>query len=473
MSMDELSEIVGSANVFRRKDDIARYDYDGRQGGGRAAAVVRPASTAQVSAIMRLAAARQLPLVLQGGRTGLVGAGLADGHIVISLERLSRTPTIDVANRTATVDAGVHLSQLNAAAAEHGLCFPIDLGADPMIGGMVATNTGGARLLRYGDVRRNLLAAEVVLADGNGTVLEAGRALWKDNSGLDLKQLWVGSAGSMGVITRATLALQPLPARRLTAFLTLEKSEAALDLLLALEAQLGSLLTAFEGISREALTATFAHVPNLRKPFADVAPAYAVLVEISAGRGFSETMLEELLSASLEPFLDGAAPPVRDVAIDGGDSLWAIRHSVPEGLRAAGRVVGCDVALPRGKVMQFRADLKARLADTAPQLLVHDFGHIGNGGLHFNLVWPSESGAYDPEIGERARNLVFEAATKEYQGSFSAEHGLGPVNRPHYSRLISQAERDLAGRLQRLVAPVQLGRVDFGADVRHGAARPK
>lgn len=464
MTLDAFAAIVGDAHLLRAPGDLARYDVDGRQGGGAALAVLRPGSTAEVSALMRAAAAEGIRLVPQGGRTGLVGAGLAKGEVVLSLERLNRAPAIDALNRSAEADAGVALSTLNEAAGRHGLFFPIDLGADPSIGGMVAANTGGARLLRYGDVRRNLLAAEVVLADGQGTIVELGRALWKDNSGLDLKQLWVGGAGSMGVVTRATLALQPRPAAVVTAMLALDRPEAAIQLLERLEADFGAMLTAFEGMSYAALDAAFEHVARLRNPFAAGVPPYAVLIELSAGGAFGEDMLEEALAASLTSFMEGEYASVSDVAIDRRDGLWAIRHAVPEGLRARGRVIGCDIALRRGDVMRFRVDVVARLAAAAPMLQLHDFGHIGDGGLHYNLVWPADVAPFDPVVAERARAIVFDAACNDYGGSFSAEHGIGPVNLHYYARFAPAAERRLAGGIQGLIAPQRIGRVDFGME---------
>jgi FAD/FMN-containing dehydrogenase len=380
---------------------------------------------------------------------------------VLSLERLNRPPVIDTANRTVTADAGVLLSEINAAAAEHGLFFPIDLGADPSVGGMVAANTGGARLLRYGDVQRNLLGLEVVLADADATLLRLGNGLWKDNSRLDLKQLWAGSGGAMGVVTAATLALQPLPGARVTAMLALDRAEAAMDLIPLLEADFGTLLTAFEGMSRAALEAAFAHVPRLRQPFAAGVPDYAVLIELAGGRALSEDMLEEALAASLAVQMEG---PIRDVAIDRRDGLWAIRHAIPEGLRASGKVIGCDISLRRGDAMRFRAEMAARLAETAPMLRLCDFGHVGDGGLHFNLVWPHDAGPYDAAIAEQARALVFDTVTGEFGGSFSAEHGLGPVNAAYYARLVPAEERRLAGRVQRLIAPHRIGRMDFGME---------
>nr|MBA4770379.1 FAD-binding oxidoreductase [Sphingobium sp.] len=460
-----LSAIVGAGQVLTDADDMAGYRVDGRgEGGGVPGAVVRPGDADQLSALMRLAAETGTRVVVQGGRTGLAGAGLASesgGDIIVNLDRLSGHIAIDPVNRTATVDAGVRLSALNAAAADHGLFFPIDLGADPSIGGMIAANTGGARLLRYGDVRANLMALDYVAADARGTRQSLGAPLWKDNSGLDLKQMLVGSGGSIGIVTRATVALHPLPATRMTALIALRDPASALTLLLALEAGFGSLLSAFEGISAPALAAALSHVPGLRAPFPG-APAYAVLIELSAASAFDDAFLEERLFALLEPLMDGPDAPVADAAIDHRDGLWAIRHAVPEGLRACGTVVACDIALCRGDVMRFRADMADRLAKAVPALVPHDFGHIGDGGLHYNLVWPHAAGTPDKDAIEQARTIIFDAVVREYGGSFSAEHGIGPRNIAHYPRFVPAGVRRLAGAIQRLMAPHPIGRIDFG-----------
>ncbi|MEE4450739.1 FAD-binding oxidoreductase [Novosphingobium resinovorum] len=463
--LPRLEAIVGAGQVLTAPDDVAGYRSDGRgAGGGVPLAVVRPATADEVSALVRLAAAEGVRLVVQGARTGLAGAGLAgEEDLVVNLDRLSRRIAIDPVNRSATVDAGVRLSALNAAAAEHGLFFPIDLGADPSLGGMVAANTGGARLLRYGDVRANLMALDVVMADAEGTRLTLGAPLWKNNTGLDLKQLLVGSGGSMGIVTQVTVALQPLAAVQLTAMVALRDPGAAVDLLGAVESGLGTLLSAFEGIGPAALEAALGHVPGLRAPFAQV-PPYAVLLEISAGAMFEAEWLEERLANLLAPLMEGEDAPIIDVAIDHRDGLWHIRHAVPEGLRASGTVVACDIALKRGDVMRFREDMAARLAAAVPALVPHDFGHIGDGGLHYNCVWPRAAGPVDVAAVERARAIIFDAVVREYGGSFSAEHGIGPRNIAHYPRFVPAPVRRLAGAVQRLFAPVPGGRIDFGME---------
>lgn len=463
-----LTAVVGQPHVYSTRDDISRYNEDGRGSDGNAALVVRPGSVAEVSALMRLAADLSFVVIPQGARTGLVGAGIASSeksHIILSLERISGIRDMDVVNRSLTAGGGSLLSAVNAAAGQHDLFFPIDVGSDPTVGGMVGANIGGARFMRYGDVRRNLMAIEVVLADGHGTVIRLGQPLWKDNSGLDLKQLWVGGAGSMGVVTEATLALQPKPVNRVTALISLKDPETAIPLLSLLEDAFGTLLTAFEGMSRSALTATLSHIPGARSPFAQGLPGYAVLVEVASGHAIGVSHIEEALTDVLMPLFDRPDAAIADIVIDRRDDLWAIRHSIPEGLRARGRVIGCDVSLRRGDIMRFRREIADSVGALAPQLELCDFGHIGDGGLHCNFVWDAHAEPFDPLIAEAARSLVFQTVVDHYQGSFSAEHGIGPVNAHYYETLISTGERKMAGSIQRLLAPQPIGRVNFGLGV--------
>jgi len=353
-----LTAVVGLAHLLTDRADVAARDNDGRGPAGRAMALVRPGNAAEVARLVSIAASENVPIVPQGARTGLVAGGAADDSgsmLLLSLERLTWPLEIDPVNRTARVGAGVTLSKLNAAAAEHGLFFPIDLGADPSVGGMIAANTGGARFLRYGDVRRNLLSIEMVSSDADSEILHFGRDCWKQNDGVDLKQLAVGTGGAMGIVTAATLALQPRPAHAVSALLALSDPMAIDRLLVAFERDWGMLLTAFEGLSPAAYEAALHHVPRLRRPFAaDAGHRYFVLVELAAGAAFDEAMLEEALGRAVAPFMEGDDAPVADVAVDRHDGLWALRHAIPEGLRASGSVIGCDIALKRGDLAAFR-----------------------------------------------------------------------------------------------------------------------
>jgi FAD/FMN-containing dehydrogenase len=447
-------------------DASAGYLEDARGGHGNAAAMVAPRSTQEVSTIVQAATRCGLRLIAQGANTGLVAAGVAadaQTDVVLSLRGLNRPPQIDVANRSVRVDAGVLLSKLNAAAAEHGLWFPIDLASDPSVGGLIAANAAGARFVRYGDVRRNLLGLEVVLPDEQGTVLDLMNPLWKNNTALDLKQLFVGSSGSLGVITAAQLALHPRPAVCVCAVLVPADASAVVEALLALEHCASGALTAFEGMSRAAMQAALDAVPSLRNPFFDTGlPEFAVLVELSAGAGDTEGRLTELLSDALAPLVEGDVPRLSNILIGDAHRLWALRHAIPEGLRKRGSVIACDISVTRGQWAPLRSRLIEALRGRWPDLEVCDFGHVGDGGLHFNLVWPARLAQLPAREADAIRAQVFEIVVDEFGGAFSAEHGIGPRNLAYYQRFTDTKTRALSGALQRLLAPAGLGRVRFG-----------
>ncbi len=282
---DALLRIVGANGLLSAAAGMAPYETAARYGGGKAAAVVRPADTDEVSAVLRHCVRRRLPFTPQSANTGLVLGSTPDDsgrQIVVSLDRLRAPPRIDVADRTVTVAAGVRLSALNAALEPHNLFLPIDVSSDPMIGGMVATNTGGARFLRYGDMRRHVLGLEVVLPDDAGTVLPLSGGLRKDNAHLDLRQLFIGSCGALGIITAATLEVHPRPRRAAAALLVPRDENAVLELLQVFEAEAGEFLTAFEGMSEAAMRHAFAHIPTSRNPFQEGLPPYAILVELTS-----------------------------------------------------------------------------------------------------------------------------------------------------------------------------------------------
>ena len=324
-----LRALLGESAVVVEPHELERYEKGWRYGRGKALAAVRPSSTEEVSRLLRHASAAGLRVVAQGGNTGLVGASTPDGSgemLVLSLERLSRTVEVDPVDRTVTADGGVLLSTLDAALAGHGLLFPIDLGADPSIGGMVATNTGGTRLLRYGDVRQNLLGLEAVLADG--TVLDLMRPLRKNNTGFDARQLFVGTSGVFGVVTKAVMRVVPRPVQRVTALVGLSSGAAVLGLLAHLEGRLGEVLTAFEAIGAAALAPVFRHQPRLRDPFGGRPPAYTVLVELSSTLDPSRLALDDLLESALGERLE-AADGARDHGRLPGEAVGALGDPPP------------------------------------------------------------------------------------------------------------------------------------------------
>lgn len=458
-----LIRLCGADAVIADAAGRAGYEHGARYGAGRAALVVRPADTGEVAAVLAECHGRGIHVVPQGANTGLVAAGTPDGsgtQVVLSLERLRAPIAIDPVNRSVLVGAGVRLSALNEKLAEHGLTFPIDLGADPSIGGMIATNTGGSRLIRYGDVRRNLLGLEVVLPDG--TVVEALNALRKNNTGVDLKQLFVGTAGAFGVVTRAVLEVHPLPARTATALIVPRDPEAVATLLADAEAELGDVLCAFEGMSKNAMECALRHRPGLRNPFAPgPVPHYALLVELASRSADLplEEMLENFVAARLED--DGT---VADAVLGHGEAIWALRHGISDSLRDDGKVIAFDISLPRSAMEGFRTGAIAALAERWPFLKVCDFGHRGDGGDHFNIVWPNDAAeTYDPAVVAEVRRLIYDRVVRDHGGSFSAEHGIGPYNQAFYHAYVPAAQQRLAGSIKELLdRAALLGTVDFG-----------
>lgn len=462
-----LCSIVGDRGLLQG-DAMTAYLHGARYGDGRAICVVRPSTTEEVSAVVALCVNEGVRVIPQGANTGLVGASTPDAtgrQVVLSLNRLRHRCDIDAANRTATVDAGVLLHELNDKLEPYGLWFPVDLAADPSIGGMVSSNTGGTRLLRYGDVRHNLLAIEAVLFDPPGEVVHFGKRLRKDNTGYDLKQLFVGTSGSAGIITAATLEVREKPKQTATA-LIVPASDAAVSMLLsAAESQLGEFLCAFEGLSSSSIHAALKHVPSLRNPFGpEPIPEFVLLIELAscASPVYTGFDISDVLSRFLEDHLDH---DITNAVLGRGNELWELRHALSEGARALGRIIGLDISVPRSDVMRFRRQALELVARHYPQLQVVDFGHIGDGGLHFNLVWPRETAvAYSEEIVCRLRDDIYDLVVSGFQGSFSAEHGIGAHNFAYYRKFTQLSALRLAGDLQRLLDPRQLcGAVRFSA----------
>jgi FAD/FMN-containing dehydrogenase len=454
----DLQRLIGADSVLAPADGIESYQRGYRYGAGRALAVARPATTADLREIVRYCFARDLRLVTQGANTGLVAASTPDDsgdQLIVSLERLRAIEDVNVGDRTARVQAGTRLSALNRQLADSGLFFPIDLGADPSIGGMIASNTGGSRLLRYGDVQRNLLGLEVVLADADATILRDMKGLRKDNSGIDLKQLFVGTGGTFGIISAAQLEAQRLPAQTATALLVPTCQDAIPRLLQALECDAGEFLAAFEGMSANAFEAALLHNPRIRNPFEhDGVPAYTVLVELASVLSPDRIDLNEFLGDRLGAYLSAQDPLIADGRLGRSEDLWAIRHSISDGVKALGRIIAFDISVPRTQLPALRAELLGAIRTLYPFLRVCDFGHYGDGGDHFNIVWPTDTQpAYDPAKVEAIRDLVYDTVVLRFGGSFSAEHGVGPYNVAYYKRYTSTEERIFAGRLKRLCDP--------------------
>ncbi len=391
-------------------------------------AVVRPADTAEVAAVLRLAAAARVPVVPVSGNTGLAGGTFAEGALMLSLERLNRIREIRPAARVAVVEAGVVLSRLHEATEPHGLTFPLWFGArgSAMIGGALSTNAGGSNVLRYGNTRALCLGLEVVLADGR--VMNLMSALHKDNSGLDLKDLFIGAEGTLGIITAATLKLVPKPTAYATAFVAVPSLPAALDLLNRLQSASGGAVEAFEYMPRSYQERYALCNPKARPPFAETHDV-TLLVELGAtaprdatpgpdGTAPIAALLETTLAAMMEEGL------VLDALLARSDSqrleFWARREAAAAITLSRHPLVDSDVAVPLDRVDTFVRRITQRLQELDPGAEDITVAHLGDGNLHYT-IWPTSA---DPALHDRLREAV-EDVVAELGGSFSAEHGIG------------------------------------------------
>lgn len=467
-ALAQLRALLGPRGVLTAAEDMIGYETGARYDRGHALAVLRPATTEQVSQVVAICVRHGLHIIPQGGNTGLVSGATPDAsgqQVVLSLQRLTGSFALDADNRSVTLGAGYRLSEVNRRLAAEGLSFPIDLGADPAIGGMIATNTGGARFLRYGDVRANVLGLTVVLADAAGTVLQLGGALYKNNTGVDWRQLFIGTSGSFGIITEAVLRLHPLPRDQAAAILVPSSGAAVLPLLRAMEDRLGPELSAFEGMSGNAMQAALQHVPGLRTPFAEGLPDYAILAEVSRARRprLGEAGAEDLLQEVLADIIEERPDLLVDARFGAHDRIWALRHALSEGVKAMGRLIAFDLAFRRGDIMRFCDQMKAQMPDRFPGVTICDFGHIGDGGVHFNLVVAADSAlATDPAQEAALRDWVFDVTVRDFGGSFSAEHAIGRKNQRWHDLYTPDSHRRLSRALRAATSPAGLGAVTFG-----------
>ncbi|MGF1639698.1 MAG: FAD-binding oxidoreductase [Rhodospirillales bacterium] len=448
-----IREIVGPRGWIDDGADVEPYLIEERGlFRGTCAAVVRPATTAEVAQVVGVCAREGIAVVPQGGNTGLVGGGVPDGGIVLSTVRLNRIRALDPVDRTITVEAGVVLAEVQRAADEAGALFPLSLAAEGScrIGGNLATNAGGITVVRYGNARDLVLGLEVVLPDGR--IWDGLRALRKDNSGYDLKQLFLGSEGTLGIITAAVLELFPKPRVTATALAALADVDAALALFNRTHEAAGDSLTAFEFMARRGIDFCLRHVPGVVDPFADAHPCYALVKLTSAGEAvpLAET-LERILADAFEAGL------VEDAVIAASeaqaDALWRLRESIPEGQKPEGGSIKNDVSVPVSRVPEFMARATAAVEAAMPGIRVVAFGHLGDGNIHFNLTQPegADRGAFLAEW-DRFDRIVSDIATG-LGGSFSAEHGVGRLKRVDMARYKSAVEIDLMRSLKRALDP--------------------
>ena len=443
---EDLARIVGPQHVIGHEGDQEPYvvDWRGRY-RGRAASVVKPGRTEEVAAVVRYAAAHGIAIVPQGGNTGMCGAATPaeDGRsIVLRLDRMNRIRAVSRLGDSIAVDAGCILADVQAAADAVDRLFPLSLGAEGscQIGGNLSTNAGGTAVLRYGTMRELTLGLEVVLPDG--TVLDLMTSLRKDSTGPDLKQLFIGAEGTLGIITGAVLRLFPKPRTRAVAMAKANEIEHALDLLALARTRLGDRISSFELMSRGQVEVIARHVPDVPVPFA-LDAGWFVLVELT------DTMpgvdlggaLEEMLGEALEGELITDALVAASMAQ--AEALWRIRHSVSEASRHAGYVVSHDSVVPLDQEAAFVRRVEQRIGAAHPDANVVMHGHAGDGNIHILAIldpdrYPDSRAL---EQTKRAINLIVDEETSALGGSISAEHGIGIANRE---------------RLQRVTAPVEL-----------------
>jgi FAD/FMN-containing dehydrogenase len=412
--------------------DLLAWEQDWRKRWrGKALAVVRPGSTAEVAQVLQACARHGVTLVPQGGNTGLVGGGVPDAsgtQVLLSLTRMNRVRALDRANMTMTVEAGCVLQAVQQAAADADLLFPLSLAAEGSctIGGNLATNAGGTQVLRFGNARELCLGLEVVTAAGE--VWDGLTGLRKDNTGYDLRDLFIGSEGTLGIITAATLKLFPLPAASVTALASCSSLAQCVSLLGLAQAQLGAGLTGFEVMNQFSLALVRRHFGQLAQPLA--AAPWTVLLEYASAddEASARGRFEAMLAIALDQDVIADAALAESLAQSA--ALWQLRESIPLAQSEEGLNVKHDIALPVSAIPAFCERTDAALEAAFPGIRLVNFGHLGDGNLHYNVQGPVGSPAADfLAAHEPAINRVVYDAVQACGGSFSAEHGVGVLKR--------------------------------------------
>ncbi len=454
--LERLREIIGATHILTVPFDIAPYctDWRGRY-TGQPLCVVRPGTAEEVAAVVQTCAAAGIAVVPQGGNTGLCGGATpVGGEVLVSLTRLNRVRAIDTENNTLTVEAGCTLAAVQEAAASAGRLFPLSLAAEgtATIGGNLATNAGGVQVLRYGNARELCLGLEVVLPDGR--LWNGLRGLRKDNTGYDLKHLFIGAEGTLGLITAAVLKLYSRPRQVATAWATVATPAEAVALLTRLREKIGGRVTAFELVGRPALDLVLRHIPGSRDPLATRSD-WQVLIELS------DTM-ESDLDAPLEDTLSEAieAGEATDAVIAKSETqaqaLWQLRENISEAQKIEGLSIKHDISVPVSRLAEFITRADAALASAFPGVRIVCFGHLGDGNLHYNQSKPEAQDNTGFIAQTEAVNRIVHDLANKLGGSISAEHGLGQLKREEILRYKSSIEMDMMRSIKLAFDPHQL-----------------
>ena len=454
-----IERVVGQAGWVRDPQLMQGYLTDWRNAyQGQAALVVRPATTEEVAEVVRICHDAQIALVPQGGNTGLCGGSIPDAsgnQVVLSLTRMKRIRDIDLANETITVEAGVILRQLQDAASQAGRLFPLSLGAEGSctVGGNLATNAGGTAVLRYGNMRELTLGLEVVLPDGR--VWNGLRGLRKDNTGYDLKHLFIGSEGTLGIITAAVLKLFPATHSTATAWVALPSPQAAVDLIGHVRSLCADRLTGFEMMSRQSLDFVLDHVAGCTDPLEAKHPWYA-LIELR----------DTVPDASLAPLLENGLAHafelgwVIDAVLAGSQAqaaaLWALREGISEAQNHEGPSLKHDISVPVSRIPEFIERTDRALQQDFPGVRIVSYGHMGDGNLHYNISKPIGDADASFKAREQAIMQVIYRMTSAFNGSISAEHGLGQAKPEAAVRFKDPLEIELMRAIKRTLDPAGL-----------------
>ncbi len=451
--LSQFASIVGESHAIRNAAEMAGYMKEQRDlWVGKSPLVIRPGSTNEVSAVMQLATATKTPIVPQSGNTGLVGGGVpfeTGTEILLSLDRMTKIFDVDAADNTLTVQAGATLKSVQDAADDVGRLFPLSLASQGScrIGGNLSTNAGGLNVLAYGSARDLCLGLEVVLPDGR--IWNGLRKLRKDNTGYDLKNVFIGAEGTLGIITAAVLKLYPKPRAFETAFIAVSSPQAAVDLLSLSRDMSGNRVVAFELMPRIGMDFTAKHM-GISNPLAEFSPWY-VLSELADP---VEGCFEKILQAAMEHGL------VTDATIAQSEAqrrtLWNIREMMPESQKHEGGSIKHDVAVPVSQIPAFIAEATQAVNRFMPDARVMSFGHMGDGNLHFNVTQPVGMDKWKYLDCWQAMNAVVFAVVHKFGGSISAEHGIGRLKLEHMREIKSAVELGMMQDLKRLFDPLNI-----------------
>ena len=454
--LDRIAAVVGDNGLITDPADIAPFVLDQRKYyEGRTPMVVRPANTEEVAEVVKICAETGTPIVPQGGNTGLCGGATPhddNSEIILSLTRMNRIREIDALNYTMTVEAGVILADIQKAAEEADRLFPLSLGAEgtARIGGNLSTNAGGTGVLHYGNARDLALGLEVVLPDGR--IWDGLSSLRKDNTGYDIKHLFIGGEGTLGIITAAVLKLYPRPRDVQTAFAAVRDCSAAIEILARARTASGDRVTTFEWMARTGISFVLDHIPDTRDPLSQEWPEY-LLIELSSGHddGTLRETMETILTDAMErgEVLDATIAESRAQAKD----FWKLRETIPEAQQIAGKGVKHDISIPVSQVPTFLERANKAVAEAVPGVKICSFGHIGDGNVHYNLNQPPEADGIAFMARQEELNPIVHDIATDLRGSISAEHGIGLLKRNELRHYKSPVAIDVMESIKRALDP--------------------